>query len=297
MNRERTRRAAKERHRIELESKERNINRHIVSQARRTEEWDDDEEDRLGQHGYYEDRSQWLRKRAIDREREEREDAADVQAELKEQAEEERRAAQARGAADNFLDQTASELATRANNQPSNVKISLGSAAARVAPTAATAPRRAIADVERLLEDEEDAASAGLKRPELKPITDTSNVPMSGQDLDDDERAAARQALAAEIPTQSDALFAHPIQWAHVLTPAILNQQIRPFVEKKVLEYLGVQEEVLVEAVMEALKEKKAAKQIVGDLEPALEDESEVLVRKVWRLLVFWGESGSRGLM
>ena len=39
-----------------------------------------------------------------------------------------------------------------------------------------------------------------------------------------------------------------------------------------------------------------AAKGIVAALEDALEEEAEVLVRKVWRLVVFWTECESRGL-
>ncbi|WPG99879.1 Hypothetical protein R9X50_00269900 [Acrodontium crateriforme] len=305
-NRERTRAAAHERERTREEAAEKDAERAKEEAARVLREYDDDEEARLARHEYYKDHSAWLRKRAQFREREERDDERDRIAEEREKAEEKRQTADAKGAADDFLNQTADELASRTQEQsaPSTtnafgggVKISLGSAAARSRAQPNAAPRRAMADVEGLLEDEEDAAASGLKRPSLKPLTDTSTLPTDGQDLSDDERAAARQQLAAEIPTASDALFAYPIQWPHVLDPAVLDQQIKPFVEKKVLEYLGVQEDLLVEAVVDGIREKKAATEIIAELEPALEEESEVLVRKVWRLMVFWGESASRGLM
>ena len=71
---------------------------------------------------------------------------------------------------------------------------------------------------------------------------------------------------------------------------------MRPFVEKKVVEFLGVQEDLLVDAVMDNLREMKDAQALVGELEDALEAEAEVLVKKVWRLVVFVSESEVRGL-
>lgn len=175
---------------------------------------------------------------------------------------------------------------------------SLAAAKTRTAPPAAAPRRSGMGDVEGLLEDEEDAAASGLKRPELKPLTDTSTVPMDlGVDMSDEERASARQALAADIPTTTTELFAYPVKFNY-LTPAIIQSQIRPFVEKKIVEYLGVQEDLLVDAVMGGLKERKGAEEIVGELEEALgeREEAEGLVRKVWRLLVFWTECEGRGL-
>ncbi|KAI7181848.1 hypothetical protein KC352_g23293, partial [Hortaea werneckii] len=159
--------------------------------------------------------------------------------------------------------------------------------------------RRGLAEVEGLLDDEDDAAATGRKKPlELKPLTDlsTAPVPSSGEDLTDEEKASARRALAAEIPTTTPELFAYPVAWRH-LTTQVLNTQIRPFVEKRVLDSLGVQEELLVETVMQGLEGRKEAKGIVEELEPALEEESEGLVRKVWRLVVFWAEAGRRELV
>ena len=68
------------------------------------------------------------------------------------------------------------------------------------------------------------------------------------------------------------------------------------YVERKVVESLGVQEELLVEIVMDGLRQRKQGAEIVGELGDALEEESEVLVRRVWRLVVFWTECEGRGL-
>jgi len=301
-NRERTRSAAIARERQREESELAGREREKAMILKRLREWNDDEEARLGREEYYHDRSSWLRKRGAYRDREQRDDDRDRANEEREKGDEGRKTAVARDMADDFLSRTGDELEQKAGQteQPAfgGFKISLGSAAARTkaaAAASAPAPRRAIADVEGLLEDEEDAAASGLKRPELKPLTDTSTAPIASEDLTDSDRQAARQALAADIPTTSQELFAYPMQWRY-LSPSILNAHIRPFVEKKVVEYLGVQEDLLVNFVMDGLQDRKGAAEIKAELEEALEEEAEVLVRKVWRMCVFWTESEARGL-
>ncbi|KAK3657237.1 hypothetical protein LTR22_009411 [Elasticomyces elasticus] len=271
----------------------------------RLAEWDDEEEVRLGREEYYSDRAGWLRKRGMWRAREEREDERDRRAEEEEKAREAGTDGNSVEMADAFLEQTGAELQQRKAGPSAavggqGVKISLGSAAARQRGPAATAsavPKRGMAEIESLLEDEEDAARQGIgKRTlNLKPIADLPHTHQQQQDLSDSERAAARQALAAEIPTTTAELFATPLNYTY-LTPSIIENEIRPFVVKKVVEYLGVQEDLLVDTVVGGLRERKGGAELVGELEGALEEEAEVMVRRVWRLGVFWGEAGARGL-
>ncbi|KAI5366116.1 putative RNA recognition motif domain, PWI domain, RNA-binding domain superfamily [Septoria linicola] len=293
--RERTRGMAQEREKNREEAERRNLERAKEDMLSKLANWNDDEEALKGRDLYYKDRSLWLRERERHRDYERREDEADRKAEEREQAEERR----ANNEADDFLDSLGDKMDTRADQPapaaaaPAGFKISLGGARAR--QPGAGLPKKAMADVEGLLEDEEDAAASGNKRLDLKPLQDTSTLPMHGQDLDDDEKAAARQQLASEIPTDTAELFAHPIKWG-ALTPSLVDAQIRPFVERKVVEYLGVQEDLIVDTVIDGIREKRKAQDIKDDLEGPLEDEAEVMVKKVWRLMVFWGECESRGL-
>ena len=311
LNRERTRGAAQEREKVREEAEKRENEREREAILKRLREWDDDVEARRDAEEYYNDKHNWLRKRAAYKDREQREDERDRMMEEREKGETRRKEAEARGMAEDFMDQMGSELEARAAEQPTataagagagaGFKLSLGSAAARTKAAQAektqTAPRRGMADVEGLLEDEEDAAASGLKRPELKPLVDTTTTPTTAQgaDMTDSERAAARQSLAADVPTSTAELFSYPVKFNY-LTPSILTEQVRPFVEKKVVEFLGVQEDLLVDTVVEGLRERKEARVLVGELEDALEGEAEVLVRKVWRLVVFVTEGESRGL-
>jgi hypothetical protein len=251
--------------------------------------WNDDEQSRLGHEEYYVDRSAWLRKRGAYRDGEARRDDADRANELKETSNQQARNAEARGQADAFLDQLDSDIASRSHVEPASAggafKLSLGAAKSKASAATAAAPvsKRTVAELEGLMEDEDDAATAGRKT-SLKPLADTSTLPTNGADLSDEDRAAARQQLAAEIPSDAEALFAYKVRWKSLSADSI-ETQIRPMVEKKVVEYLGVQEELLVHAVVDGIKNNRAP-----------EEEAKLLVKKVWRLVVFLSESEGRGL-
>ena len=298
LNRERTRGLAQKRMKERDEADAREHERQKASIAKRLAEWNDDEEARVGHEEYYRDRSAWLHKRTAARARELREDERDRAAEEREKADDLRAATQA----DDFLEQTAQELTDKGIDHgplsaAGGFKLSLSSAAARSKAQAQTS-RRAIADVENLLDDEDDAAAAaGLKRPTLRPLEDTSTAPLPGTASDQTpaERRAAQQAIALAIPTSTPDLFAYAVKFNY-LTDAVLADQIRPFVEKKVLEFVGVQEELLVDAVVDAVRLKRDAQALATELEEAMEDEAVGLVRKVWRMLVFLTECEARGL-
>ncbi|KAK5138113.1 hypothetical protein LTR08_004808 [Meristemomyces frigidus] len=322
LNRERTRAAALARERAREAAELAESEREKVGILRRLAEWSDGEEARVAREEYYYDRSSWLRKRAIYREREAKEDARDLAGEARESG----RggvgggSADARGQADAFLEAMGGEVGAvasggvkleppRQQTQPGNVagafKISLGSAAARTKAAAAAGPappgRRAMADVEGLLEDEEDAQATGNagagRKLALKPLPDAAAVASSGgsgggsgvSGVSEEEKARVRRQIAAEIPTTtSPALFGFEVQWRFV-TEVVLEREVRPFVEKKVLEAVGVVEEVVVEVLMRGLRERRGGGGSGGGV-------GEGVVRRVWRLVAFWGEAGARGV-
>lgn len=292
-NRERTRGAAQEREREREEGERERAEKARESMLIRLAEWNDEEEAAKASHPYYRDRGRWAEKREHERKAEEREDDQDREAEERELAEEQQRQNEARGMANDFLGSLNMNAGEQGNTAKGGLKFSLGAAAAKTKQ--AQGAKRAMQDVEGLLEDEEDAANARAKRPELKPLQDTSTLPTDGQDLSDEDKAAARVQLAGEIPTGTEDLFAYPIKWQS-LSNSLLDAEIRPFVEKKVVDYLGVQEDLLVDTVLDGVKARQNPAEIVEELTGPLEEEAEVLVKKVWRLLVFWSECESRGL-
>ncbi|KAL4764824.1 uncharacterized protein BDW70DRAFT_170143 [Aspergillus foveolatus] len=290
LNRERSRTAALEREKKRDQEEEDRAQEVRDEADKRLSEWNDDVEASRKSSEYYADRGAWLRSRAAFRAREISMDEADRAAEERERARSIQQREQARGMADDFLARQAEELETRmeAPREPQRFKLSLGAAAQKA--QAATS-RRTVAEVEGLLEDEEEP-QATARRP-LIPIKFDSAAEAAG--LTEEERAQAARQLAAEIPTDKDGLWKWEIKWEFV-DESVVSEQLKPFVEKKIVEYLGVQEQMLVDVVEEHVRKRGNPQELVEQLEEALDEEAEVLVRKLWRMIIFFSESEKRGL-
>ncbi|KAM0471277.1 hypothetical protein ACHAPX_009459 [Trichoderma viride] len=293
VNRERSRQAALERERDRERHDVENLERRKQEQLEREKSWDDEREATRKSHIYYRDRAGWARKRNSDRAEEEMRDEADRQAEKVERSREQARLEHARGMADDFLDQQAREMEQReaaaAAAAPQPFKLSLGAAAQRAQASRAAPQRRTIAEVEGLLDDEEVEST----RRQLIPIQLDATSGAAG--MSEEEISQAVRALAQEIPSEKDGLWAWEVKW-DFMDDAVVRDKLRPFVEKKIVEYLGVQEEMLVEAVEEHLRKHGTAGALVEELEGALDDEAEDLVKKLWRMLIFFTECEKRGL-
>lgn len=229
--------------------------------AARLKEWDDDAEAARKTDPYYVDRSLWVRNRAIYVQREAAADERDRIAEQHERRRETSDKEQARGLADSFLDRQAEELETRSSRMAQQpFKLSLGAAAQKAQKAAP--PRRTVAEVEGLLEDEEEADNASKRT--LIPIKFDPSTATAG--LSDEERDQAVRQLAQEIPTEKDGLWAWDVKWDFV-DDSVIVEKLRPFVEKKIVEYLGVQEQLLVEVVEEHVRTRGKPQELVEQLE------------------------------
>lgn len=340
LNRERSRTAAVEREKERDEGEDAKTTAAKEKMAQRLRDWNDDEQGNKRTEEYYSDRSMWNRNRAAFRAREAAADAADRAEEDTESARERSEKEAARGMANNFLDRQAEELGAReparAAQQP--FKLSLGAAAQKAQK--ATTTRRTVAEVEGLLEDEEDATQT--QRRQLIPIKYDA-LADRGAGLSDEEREQAVKDLAAEIPTDRQGLWDWTVQW-EFMDESTIKEKLRPFVERKIVEYLGVQEQTIVEVVEEHVRRRGGAAELVEALEgvslllfffilplyctltmysasrqlptspypppkpcfvehiliiavyQALDEEAEVLVKKLWRMIIFFSESEKRGL-
>ncbi|KAH7134600.1 hypothetical protein B0J13DRAFT_560759 [Dactylonectria estremocensis] len=292
-NRERSRQAALERERDRDRQDAESLERRKQEQLDREKAWDDEKESSRKSHPYYRDHGDWVRKRGTDRAEEEARDEADRRAENDEQRREQAAMERARGMADSFLDKQAHEMEERqapSVTAPQPFKLSLGAAAQKAQASRAAPQRRTIAEVEGLLDDEE--ADASTKR-QLIPIQ--FEPTSASASMTEEEISQAVRALAQEIPSNKDGLWEWKVKWDY-MEDAIVRDKLRPFVEKKIVEYLGVQEEMLVEAVEEHLRKHGTAAALVEELEGALDDEAEDLVKKLWRMVIFFTECEKRGL-
>ncbi|SPN98615.1 uncharacterized protein DNG_01660 [Cephalotrichum gorgonifer] len=291
VNRERSRAAALARETDREQQGAESLERRRQEQLEREKSWDDEKEAARKAHPYYRDHAAWVRKRNGDRADEQASDNADRRAEQEERRREMAELERTRGMADSFLDRQAEELGQRELAAPAVTqqpfKLSLG-AAAQKAQRAAPA-RRTVAEVEGLLADEEQENSG---RRQLVPIQMEASASTS---MTDEEISNAMRALAQEIPSEKEGLWAWDVQWDH-LDEGVMREKLRPFVEKKIVEYLGVQEEVIVEVIEEHLRKHGKPGDLVDELAEALDEEAEDLVKKLWRMVIFFTESEKRGL-
>jgi len=55
----------------------------------------------------------------------------------------------------------------------------------------------------------------------------------------------------------------------------IINDKLRPFANKKMVEYLGLQDDEMVDAIIKHVEGRKGAQELVDELEPVLAEEAE----------------------
>ena len=277
LNRERSRTAALERETGRDSVAQADIEKQKAIVAKRLKEWDDDAEASRKIEQYYQDRSLWIRNRADFRIREARLDDLDRASEEREKAKERQQKVAEEGMADDFLNRQAVELDQKSAREPQRFKLSFGAAAQKAQAAANT--KRTVAEVEGLLEDEE-AEDTTAKRTLIPIQFDAS----TSQGLSDEQREQATRQLAAEIPNDKEGLWKWDVKWEFV-DETIIAEQLKPFVEKKIMEYLGVQEEMLVDVVEEHIRKRGSPGDLVEELEGPMEQEAESMVRKLWRMV------------
>lgn len=99
-----------------------------------------------------------------------------------------------------------------------------------------------------------------------------------------EERA---QKIVARIPVEKDELFAYNIDWGLVEKNKVLDEQVRPWVTSKVVELLGNAEQDVIDFVLQKVRERTAPEQLLSELEPLLDKETELFTKMLWRLIIF----------
>ena len=74
-----------------------------------------------------------------------------------------------------------------------------------------------------------------------------------------------------------------------------MERRIRPWITKKIVEYIGEEEVTLTDFICSSIT-SKSAESILTDIRVVLDDEAEVFVVKMWRLIVYEIEAKRKGL-
>ncbi|XP_042048944.1 RNA-binding protein 25-like isoform X1 [Salvia splendens] len=92
--------------------------------------------------------------------------------------------------------------------------------------------------------------------------------------------------LIDTIPKTKDELFSYEINWA-IYDQNVLHERMRPWVSKKITDFLGEEEVTLVEYIVSGTQEHVDAGEMLERLQTILDDEAEMFVLKMWRMLIF----------
>lgn len=133
-------------------------------------------------------------------------------------------------------------------------------------------------------EDEQTAASSAAKRAKLVQLAQSA-----------EERKKQVKRLVESIPTDRDELFNYPIDWTQ-LDPSLMEKRIRPWINKKIVEYIGEEEQSLNDFICTKIDQRQRPERLLEEVKVILEDEAELFVKKMWRLIVYETESKRCGL-
>jgi RNA-binding protein 25 len=101
-----------------------------------------------------------------------------------------------------------------------------------------------------------------------------------------DDKRKHIKSLIEKIPTDKTALFAYSIDW-DLVDNSLMEKRIRPWVNKKIAEYIGEPEPTLTDFICSKVLAGSAPKAILEDVQMVLDEEAEVFVVKMWRLLIY----------
>ena len=113
--------------------------------------------------------------------------------------------------------------------------------------------------------------------------------------MNSDERKKAVKKLVESIPTDRDDLFSYVIDWDQ-LDETLMDKRIKPWINKKIIEYIGEEEATLNDFICTKIQEHTEPDKLLEEVKVILDEEAELFVKKMWRLIVYETESKRQGL-
>lgn len=165
-------------------------------------------------------------------------------------------------------------------------------------------PKRRKTDLRDVFNPDEDDNSVQVKKRKLVPLDyneDKKNKKDGDKKNDEatksqEEKRKNIKSLIEKIPTEKDALFAYELDWS-AIDNNLMEKKIRPWINKKIIEYIGEPEPTLVDFICSKVLAGSQPQVILEDVQMVLDEEAEVFVVKMWRLLIYEVEAKKLGLV
>ena len=132
------------------------------------------------------------------------------------------------------------------------------------------------------LDDDDDHKPKKKLKPLPPVITDKKKEKPAAVD----DKKQHIKSLIEKIPTDKTALFEYTVDW-DLVDNQLMEKRIRPWVNKKIAEYIGEPEPSLTDFICSKVLAGSQPKAILDDVQMVLDEEAEVFVVKMWRLLIY----------
>ena len=83
-------------------------------------------------------------------------------------------------------------------------------------------------------------------------------------------------------------LFAYPMNWSVLDRNSIIDNVMRQWIVKKIVEYLGEEEESLTDFIITKLHAHCKPTDLLEELTMVLDEDAASFVLKLWRMLVYY---------
>uniref|UniRef100_A0A8C1DMF7 RNA binding motif protein 25b n=1 Tax=Cyprinus carpio carpio TaxID=630221 RepID=A0A8C1DMF7_CYPCA len=193
------------------------------------------------------------------------------------------------------------EVPLQEENRPKiGLSLKLGPTGSPGQPSVAKRKKLAAESVfNRFDDDEVDEAPRKRKLVPLDYEDEEKGVDMSvaagGKGVNTEEKRKHIKSLIEKIPTAKPELFNYPLDWS-VVDTTLMEKRIRPWINKKIVEYIGEEEATLVDFVCSKVMAHGTPQGILDDVAMVLDEEAEVFIVKMWRLLIYETEAKKIGL-
>lgn len=114
----------------------------------------------------------------------------------------------------------------------------------------------------------------------------SSKSAASSEAKSSEEKRRHIKSLIEKIPTDKNALFEYKVDW-DMVDNTLMEKRIRPWVNKKINEYIGEPEPTLTDFICSKVLAGSSPKAVLEDVQMVLDEEAEVFVVKMWRLLIY----------
>jgi hypothetical protein len=103
--------------------------------------------------------------------------------------------------------------------------------------------------------------------------------------------------LYAKLPKDRDTILKAEISWTLLFRHDIVEKVGRPWIGKKIKDYMGVEESSVVQMILRLLSTKPTPQTLRDKLKDILDEKTDEFVMKLWQTLLFENMKIDEGLI